>query len=211
MKQFRIVLFVLALVLPVFAAATAQQETSIVAKVTKIEKAAIALQDALPRPLAVGSQIQLGDILSTGKGARLEFEMTDGTKVQLGERSQFVVLEFVMNQNGGNAVMRMIEGAFAVSSGKMMQLADAKMTVQTEAATIGIRGTSFWGGTLDGEFEVALLSGKGIYVENKAGRIELDKIGDGTKILSPDQPPTAPNAWPKAKLDRTAATVRFSN
>ncbi|MDA0998834.1 MAG: FecR domain-containing protein [Proteobacteria bacterium] len=189
----------------------AQQDSDVVGKVTRIEKAAVALQDAIPRPLAIGSGIQLGDIISTGKGARLEFEMNDGSKVQLGERSKFVVLEFIVNNNGGNAVMRMIEGAFAVSSGKLMQLADASMTVKTESATIGIRGTTFWGGMIDGTFEVALLAGKSIYVETKAGRVDIDKIGEGSRIVSANEAPSKPAQWPAGKLERAKATVKFSN
>jgi len=190
--------------------AAQQQNSDVVATVTRIEKAAVALQDAFPRPLEVGSEVQLGDIVSTGKGARLELTFSDGTTVRLGERAQFSVVEFVVEQNGGNAVMRMIQGAFAVTSGSMLQLADASMVVETETATIGIRGTTFWGGVLDSDFEVALIDGKGVYVETKAGITELTKIGDGTTISGKGAAPSAPVAWGKEKLDRAGATVAFS-
>ena len=189
----------------------AQSETDVIGTVTQIQKAAVALQDALPRVLSVGSDIQLGDIISTGKGARLKFELNDGTEVTLGERAQFVVLEFVMGENNGNAVMRMIEGAFAVTSGKMMELVDASMEVQTETATIGIRGTTFWGGILNGEdLEIALLAGKGVYVETKAGIVELSTIGDGTTVTAGNEPPSDASAWPTTKIDKAKATVTFA-
>ena len=90
-----------------------------------------------------------------------------------------------------------------------MQVADASFVVQTDTATIGIRGTTFWGGSLDGEFEVALLDGKGVYVETKAGRVDLTVKGDGTLIRDADTAPTPPSAWPQNKVDQALATVDF--
>lgn len=191
--------------------AAQQQNEDVVATVSRIEKAAVAMQDAFPRPLEVGSDVQLGDIVSTGKGARLEMTFKDGTSVKLGERTQFSVVEFVLEQNGGNAVMRLIQGAFEMSSGSIMQLADASMEVKTETATIGIRGTRFWGGKLDGDMEIALLDGKGVYVENSAGRVELDQIGTGTLIADSDTAPSPPRQWASSKLSRAAATTAFTN
>lgn len=188
-----------------------QQNEDVVATVSRIEKAAVAMQDAFPRPLEVGSDVQLGDIVSTGKGARLEMTFKDGTSVKLGERTQFSVVEFVLEQNGGNAVMRLMQGAFEMSSGSIMQLADASMEVKTETATIGIRGTRFWGGKLDGDMEIALLDGKGVYVENSAGRVELDKVGSGTLIADSVTAPSPPRQWDASKLSRAAATTAFTN
>ncbi|MGJ3259463.1 MAG: FecR family protein [Rhodospirillales bacterium] len=202
----------LALLLLIAVPAPAQQQnTDVVATVSRIEKAAVAMQDALPRPLEKGSEVQLGDIVSTGKGARLELTFTDGTTVQLGERTQFSVVEFVVEQNGGNAVMRLMKGAFSMTSGSMMQLAESSMTVETETATIGIRGTTFWGGTLEEDFEVALLDGKGVYVETKGGTVELTDVGNGTSVSGKDAAPSEPKSWGQSKLDRAAATVAFSN
>ncbi len=200
--------FIFVLAVPVGAQ---QQNEDVVATVSRIEKAAVAMQDAFPRSLEVGSEVQLGDIISTGKDARLELTFSDGTTVKLGERTQFKVIEFVVEQNGGNAVMRLMKGAFEMSSGSLLKLADASMVVQTETATIGIRGTRFWGGKLDGDMEIALLDGKGVYVENKAGRVELTEIGSGTSIADFNTAPTAPKAWGASKLSRAGATTSFSN
>ena len=204
--------FIAALFLVFSLSASAQQQNSdVVAKVSRLQNAAVAMQDALPRPLSVGSEVQLGDIISTGKGTRLELTFKDGTSVSLGERTQFSVVEFVVDQNGGNAVMRLMKGAFSMTSGSMMQLADASMTVQTETATIGIRGTTFWGGMLDDKMEIALLGGKGVYVETKAGRVDLSRVGTGTTISGAGEPPSKPVAWGKSKIDRAKATTAFTN
>lgn len=188
-----------------------QKNEDVVAKVVRIQNAAVAMQDAFPRPLDVGSDVQLGDIISTGKETRLELEFTDGTIVRLGERAQFTVVDYVLEQNGGNAVMRMLQGAFQVTSGKMMQLADASMTIQTETATIGIRGTTFWGGILENGFEVALISGKGVDVSTKIGTVALTEPGTGTRAANDNVFPSEPLPWGQQKLQSAIDTVSFDN
>lgn len=208
MRFFTILSLIVVLALP----ASAQQDNAdVVAKVVRIQNAAVAMQDALPRPLDVGSDVQLGDIISTGKDTRLELEFTDGTIVRLGERAHFTVVEYVLEQNGGSAVMRMLQGAFQVTSGKMMQLADSSMTVQTNTATIGIRGTVFWGGVLDNGFEVALLSGKGVDVKTDVGTVSLTEPGTGTRAASSGVFPSEPLPWGQTKMQSAISTVTFDN
>ena len=176
--------------------------------VTRLKGSAVAMQDALPRVLKVGDKILRGDVISTGAGARLEMKMLDDAVMTLGEKTIFVVIDYI-TQGEPNAAMRLLQGAFSAVSGDMMKTAGARFTVETETATIGIRGTTFWGGMLDGVFEVALLDGKAVIVENKAGRVVIDKIGEGTAIGAADVAPTQPKAWGQGKLGRAIATVAF--
>jgi len=203
-----LVTLVVMLVMP-GAPAIAVQGSDVIGKVTIILKTAYAIQDALPRKLERDSDIRLGDVISTGKGARLEIILNDGSVVTLGERTHFVVQEFIMSDTRNNAVLRLLEGAFKVTSGKLTKLANASMQVQTNTATIGIRGTTFWGGMLDGKFEVALLGGKGVYVETRGGRVELTRVGQGIAVESADKAPTNPVIWAEQKTLRAIATVAF--
>ena len=177
-------------------------------KVTRVQGAAMAMQNALPRPLKVGDTILAGDVLSTGQGARLEVTMVDETVLKLGEKAVLVVSEYVMDANP-NAALRLLQGAFSATTGKITQLADASFLVNTEVATIGVRGTTFWGGMLDDEFQVAMLDGKGVYVETRAGRVELTEAGQGTRIADIGSTPADPVKWPQEKVDRALATVSF--
>ena len=176
---------------------------------TRLQGRAVAMQDALQRPLGVGDDVLVGDVISTGKGARLEMAMLDDAVMTLGEKTVFVVVDYIVGGAKPNGAMRLLQGAFSAASGTLMQVADAKFTVSTETATIGIRGTTFWGGSLDGDFEVALLDGKGVFVETKAGRVDLTRVGDGTKITGADEAPSAPTMWPTSKTARAVATVTF--
>lgn len=190
--------------------AWAQSPETVVGSVVRIEGQAVAIQDALPRVLDLGSPVQAGDIISTGKDARLELKMNDGGDLKLGARTQFVIQEYIVGNQGNNAVLRLLQGAFLATSGRITQVADGSMTVETDAATIGIRGTTVWGGSLDGDFEVAMLDGKAITVETKAGKVEMTSAGEGTRITAADAPPSPPVQWADAKVKRALATVAFA-
>ncbi|MBM3952324.1 MAG: FecR domain-containing protein [Rhodospirillales bacterium] len=190
--------------------ARAQQGAADIAgKIVKLKGAASAMQDAMPRGLKVDDPVFRGDVLSTGRDARLEMKMLDDAVVTLGEKTVFVVLDYVAGGAKPNVAMRLIEGAFAAASGQIAKAPGGAMRIDTDTATIGIRGTAFWGGMLDGDFQIALLSAGRIVVENRAGRTELSRVGDGTLIKSADTAPTAPSAWGADKVNRAKATVAF--
>ncbi len=78
----------------------------------------------------------------------------------------------------------------------------------TPFAVIGIRGTDFWSGPIDGAFGVLLLEGA-VSVTNTAGTVSLTVPGQGTNLTGPDQAPGAVTIWPQDKADRALATVAF--
>jgi hypothetical protein len=185
------------------------QEEDMAGTVVRLQGSAIAMQDAMPRVLKAGDKILRGDVISTGKQARLEVHMLDDAVMTLGEKTIFVVTDYIAEGSEPVASFRLMQGAFKAVSGQISKTREGAFTVATELATIGIRGTTFWGGSLDGDFEVALLDGKGVYVETRAGRVELSTIGQGTKILSADKTPSKPKKWGLGKISRAVATVTF--
>ena len=187
----------------------ANQDDTVVGKVGRIQASAVAMQNAMPRVLEKDSEILLGDVISTGPGARLLVKLSDGGELTLGESAIFVVLEYVMSMNGNNAAMRLLQGAFQVTTGVLMDTANASFTIETEQASIGIRGTTVWGGSLDHALEVLMLDGKGAYVETSQGHVELTKAGEGTSVKEVNAIPSAAKVWGKAKVERAMATVSF--
>lgn len=180
-----------------------------VGKVLRLKDAATAMQAGTPRPLHVGADILVGDVISTGKDARLEFSLNDGSTVTLGGQTTFALDDFSDAPARESIVMRMLTGAFAATSGRIAAINPDAMTVATAVATIGIRGTTVWGGRLTDDFEVALLAGRAVRVTTRAGSVELTTVGSGTSIASGDSPPTAPVAWAPAKIGQARATVEF--
>ena len=204
------VMGLLAAMFLVIAAPAAQAaEGDVAGKVLRLKNDAVALQGAAPRPLKVGSEVRVSDVISTGDGARLEFSLLDGSVVTLGERATFALSDFEDAPSKESIALRLLSGAFKAASGSIAARNPDAMTVATNTATIGIRGTTVWGGTLDTAFEVALLDGTAVTVTTRAGTVELNSVGQGTSVPSADQPPTAPVTWAQTKVTRALATVDF--
>ena len=177
--------------------------------VTRLKLSAIAVQDAVPRQLMVGSPIYVGDVISTSPKARLEIRMIDDAVMRLGERAVFIVIYYIYMGDEGNAATRLLSGALRSITGKIAKLEGKPFKVYSEFGTVGIRGTDFWAGYLHGEFHVGLLGGAGVYVENEAGRVELTSIGDGTKIKKRGEAPGPPEPWAKDMLNMSEELVSF--
>ena len=78
---------------------------------------------------------------------------------------------------------------------------EKNITVSTPVAEIGIRGTEFWGGPVDGEYSVLLLAGE-INVKNQAGTVMLNTPGLATVIRSRLQAPLRPSLWSVDRIER---------
>ena len=179
--------------------------------VERVQGSALAVLNADVRPLAPGVEIFIGDILSTGAGSRLEIRMRDDAIFVLGEQAAFVVVDYTFGGAGKpRAVMRLLQGAFLATSGAIGQIADVTMVVETPVATIGIRGTTVWGGPLDDAFRIVMLEGTSISVENAGGRVDLTEAWLGTGIAAPGAAPAAPGPWGDDRLSRAIATVAFT-
>jgi ferric-dicitrate binding protein FerR (iron transport regulator) len=127
----------------------------------------------------------------------------------LGASTIFIVIDYIFQGNEGNAATRLLTGALRSITGKIAQLKDKPFKVYSELGTVGIRGADFWAGYLYGEFHVGLLGGAGVYVENEAGRTELTRIGDGTKIKKRGDAPTPAESWANDMLNMSEESVSF--
>ncbi len=135
--------------------------------------------------------------------------MIDDAVMMLGERAVFIVIDYVYQGDKGNAATRLLSGALRSVTGKIAKLEDKPFKVYSELGTVGIRGTDFWASYMHGEFHVGLLGGAGVYVENEAGRTEITRIGDGTKIKKRGDAPEPPEAWVKDMLNMSEKSVSF--
>jgi hypothetical protein len=160
------------------------------------------------RMLEGGEEISSDDLLVTFHDARLEVKLNDGTSFVMGQLGRFIVEDFryAPGQSGNKAVLNFLQGVFKMAAGGVANEDKAAFNVKTPVATIGIRGTEFWGGEIDGAFNVLVLKGK-VVVENPAGSVEVPE-GQGVSIPK-DGAPLAPSAWPDEKKSRAFATVAF--
>ena len=200
-----------ALILAAMATALPAAAQDAAGTVSRVQGSALAVKDAVPRILAPGSDVFINDVLSTGPGSRLEIVLRDESVFVLGETAAFVIVDFTFGQVGANErVFRVLQGAFVAVSGAIGQVAENdQFRVDTPTATIGIRGTTVWGGTLDDLYQVVVLDGTGVVVSTPAGSVEL-AAGQGTQVVPNGGAPGPATAWPAAKIARALATVAFS-
>lgn len=207
MAAYALVAFLLALLAP--ASVVSARADPPIGAVTRIQGACTARLNGVAEPLVLQSPVLLDQEISTGPGARLELTLSDDTRITLGEGAKLRLDSFVYAPAMGAAHMRAaVVGAFRFVSGRLGQAAGSNVAVATPVATIGVRGTDFWGGPVDSQFGVFLIEGS-VRVTNAAGEAVLDAPGQGTNIARPGAAPGAVTIWPQAKVDRAVATVTF--
>jgi hypothetical protein len=163
------------------------------------------------RSIAVDTDILVckGDKFITSETSVMQLTLQDGSIITIGKDSEFTVTTFeIYRRKPSLALFELTKGAFRAVTGYMTKRPH-RYEVKTVTATIGVRGTDFWGGyglTEDG-LDVVMLSGKGVYVRNNNGEtVELNQAGLGTTVISTDAP-TTPKIWGEEKVAKAVATI----
>jgi hypothetical protein len=127
-------------------------------------------------PLAVGMELNSGDVLRTGSGARVYLKLAEGSRVKLGEAAQFSLHTLSLRpEKSFRGALDIVAGAFRFTTAKLKKTLPRDVAIRVGTATIGIRGTDIWGKTdKDGDL-VALLE----------GRIEITRAGQTTELAQP--------------------------
>ena len=184
-------------------------EPSSVGAVDKVQEQAVAVQAGASRDLAAAGPVYFRDKLRTGPGARLEAKLDDGTVLTLGEKGKLTVDEFVYRpgEQGNKLALNVTKGAFLFVGGKIEGPTGGNVSIKTPIGTLGVRGTTVWGGPIDGGFGVLVLKGE-VWVKTKHGLVDL-KEGSGTMIFGTKAPQKAA-AWPDDRTKRAVATISFA-
>ncbi len=136
--------------------------------------------------------------------------MADHTRLTLGEHAELKLDTYVFNPAAGRGTIKFrVVGAFRFFSGQVSKLASSDVNVTTPSANIGIRGTEFWGGPIDGQSLGVFLVEGAVSVSNAAGEQILNLPGQGTNIATPNAAPGPVTFWPPDKVSRAIATVTF--
>jgi len=204
----RLIAIVMTLVGGVAGGHAAAQEA--IGAVSRIQGEANGTRGGATRALGLNAPVFLNEIVSTGDGARLEVTFADDTRVTVGEKAKLTLDTFVFDPAAGNGAIKFgVTGALRFVSGKLTKLASSDVRVNTGVATLGIRGTEFWGGPIDDQaLGVFLVTGV-VSVSNAAGEQILSRPGQGTNIATPGSAPGPVTFWPQDKVDRAVATVTF--
>jgi hypothetical protein len=197
----------LACLLPLAAALADDRPT--VGQVDRLEPAAGAYYQGQNRLLDPESPVFRDDTLWTGPQSRLQVRLEDGTQLTLGPAARLVVDRFAYGGADGSATLalRRLQGAFLFVGGGIESVPGRKLSIETGVATLGVRGTHFFAGPIDGSFGVFVFSGA-VDVSTDAGTVSLGP-GDGTAVTSRKAPPDPVKRWPAAKIQRALDIIGF--
>jgi hypothetical protein len=181
-----------------------------VGTVTRLQNSADVNREGKRVGLTAGAAIHENDEIRSTKQARVEITFKDGTKLTIGENSSLVIEEYLYNPNKsvGRILLDAAQGPFRFISGGIGKMKDNRAEVKTSSATIGIRGTDFWGGPSAGVYGVFLLEGI-IIVRNAEGARILTAPGTGVNLTGANALPSEVSVWGQSRVDEAVATVTF--
>lgn len=155
-----------------------------------------------------GERICVKDKFMTDKRGVAELKLSDGTQITVGRNSSFIIQAWAPRRFRANvATFELVTGAFRALTGAMTERRH-RFEVKTNIATIGVRGTEFWGGLgmSPDSLDVIMLNGKGVYVRNDAGTTEISEAGKGVSVRAGGKPGDAA-AWSPEKVKKAVATI----
>ncbi|GJD95603.1 FecR family protein [Methylobacterium iners] len=182
---------------------------NLVGRVDKVERQAVAVLGGEARDMALSGPVYFRDMIRTGGASRLESKLADGTVLTLGEHAKITVDEFVYrpDRQGGKLGLTVVRGAFLFVGGKIEGPTGGNVAIKTAVGTLGVRGTTVWGGPIDGGFGVLVLDGL-VTLRTARGSVTMRK-GQGTMVY-PGRAPQVAAPWPEDRTKRAVATISFT-
>jgi hypothetical protein len=121
-------------------------QTANVAEVEYVRGIALAQQaNAAPRIMGKGSVLAEGDRISTSDGSLAIVKLQDGTRMTVRPSTELVLTQFKYDaKNTDNSmVLNLLRGGLRAITGLINKNGAGTARIQTNTATIGIRGTDF--------------------------------------------------------------------
>ncbi len=170
-----------------------------------------ALQRGVARSLFEGGDIKFLDTIITGADTRAEIEFVDDTYLMIGDNSTLTIDEMVFEPGiRSKGVITLTEGVFRMVSGKINKVPGGELTIYSPVATIGIRGTDFWGLQEKDKLTMALIDNGILEITGADGKtVVLDTPLQAVVIERGKPTPDAPFSLTPAQLQEAAKTVTY--
>lgn len=164
-----------------------------------------------------GTAIYQGDMINTGSDARLRMRFVGGSVITLGGDSRFEVATYqpARGQAPQRARFRLLDGVVLAFAEGVTGAADEDYVIETQAASMGIRGTIVWGGYfIADQADFVLFKGGPVEIFNDLGTVVLTELGQGTTVQVDEmgvgiQPPDPPDFWTPEKAFEATTTIAF--
>ncbi len=161
---------------------------------------------------AIDTPMHEHDTIVTGPASRAFVLLIDNTELTLSENTTLRFDDYAYDNEDdteNKGVYSILQGTFLYVSGLVAKKENPDVTVNTPYGAIGIRGTEFWGGDIDGVYGILVNDGQ-VSVRNESGAVALAK-GEGTTLRSRREAPLRGVRWGDEKIQRAVASVSLKN
>ena len=177
------------------------------------------------QPAAVGTLVHTNDTVSTGAKGRLQVTFRDQTNLTLGENASVVIDRYVFDPDAsiGEATFNTTKGAFRLATGRLNEMTKKNISVSSPFAAMGVRGTDFWWGHVQGQSGVLLVHNSRLEVRDRnctegtdddrrrcRCAVILDQVEEGTYIDRRTGCPGVPRHWTAGEVDAALSQTSFS-
>lgn len=164
-----------------------------------------------------GTALREGDTLTTGEDTRVRMRFVGDSVITVGANSRFEVATYRPARDGEpqRARFRLLDGVVLAFAEGVAGHEDEEYVIETQAASMGIRGTIVWGGYFIAEqADFVLFKGGPVDITNDIGSVTLTEPGQGTTVPVDDDGvgvdgPIDPEFWTPAKAFEATTTIAF--
>ncbi len=145
--------------------------------------------------LKPGTELNSGDLITTGAGARMLLRMDEGSLIKMGENASLditSVLPPAYEQAYFEAAINVIKGAFRFSTTVLGQNRKRSIDIRIGTISAGIRGTDIWGSTQSDKDVLCLIEGK--IKAQRAGEAAFNMQDPLSFYIAPKDKPALPVA-----------------
>ena len=153
-----------------------------------------------------GSPVFENDKILTAGKSRAQILLLDQTAVNVGQKAELTLDEFVYGGDDDKVALKVTKGTFRFISGKVASKTPEKVNVETPVAVIGVRGTEFVGQIDTQDTTVALLNGR-IEVANDVSTQLVTNPGFGVTIDPTSGVISTPVKIPQEELESVLKSV----
>ncbi|RZV14853.1 hypothetical protein D3M61_02520 [Aliarcobacter butzleri] len=154
----------------------------------------------------IGDKVENKDVISTQVNSKIKITFIDNTIVTIGKESSLNIEEYIFNTSTKEAKteLNVLKGAFHTITGEIGKVNPDKFKLKTKSASIGIRGTEFYGD----ENRIVCTQGRIIVLSNS---VSVDVPSGNYINIFANQRPSAPLPLENSTLDNIIERLNTNN
>lgn len=174
--------------------------------VSLVEGKATILRNGQTLGANMGDKIENKDVISTQVNSKIKITFIDNTIVTIGKESSLNIEEYIFNTSTKEAKteLNVLKGAFHTITGEIGKANPDKFKLKTKSASIGIRGTEFYGD----ENRIVCTQGRIIVLSNS---VSVDVPSGNYINIFPNQRPSVPLPLENSTLDNIIERLNTNN